>query len=274
MRIPLADIDAHALPRDRTVLDAAALAELQASIAATGLRQPIEVFATDTGYALISGYRRLHATQALHDLTGDPRHAQIDAILRTPADRTAALAAMVAENDIRQPLSVWEQAAIATATLAQDVFDTLDAALAALYPHANRQKRARLRGVAEVVEALDGLLIDPETMSENRLMRLANTLRLGWGEIIETALTQADARTPAAQWQALRAVLEEAETLLAEHRPTTPNRPKRLSHPRAGVTIRRERTRTGFLLHITGRHATDVVVSEVLDQIEQMFGPG
>ncbi len=69
-------------------------------------------------------------------------------------------------------------------------------------------------------------------------------------------------------------MLEEAETLLAEHRPTSPNRPKRLSHPRAGVTIRRERTRHGFLLHITGRGATDVVITEVLDQIELMFSPG
>jgi ParB family chromosome partitioning protein len=43
--IPLAEILPDALPRDRTQLDPEAMTELIASVASTGLRQPIEVWA-------------------------------------------------------------------------------------------------------------------------------------------------------------------------------------------------------------------------------------
>jgi ParB family chromosome partitioning protein len=84
LHLPLAAIDPNALPRDRTTLDPTALTELRLSIATHGLRTPVEVFATDHGYALISGFRRLAAFQALHALTEDPRYATIPATLRTP----------------------------------------------------------------------------------------------------------------------------------------------------------------------------------------------
>ena len=35
--------------------------------------------------------------------------------------------------------------------------------------------------------------------------------------------------------------------------------------------ILREKTKTGFVLHITGRRATDAVVGEVMEEIERMF---
>ena len=68
--IPISEIDANALPRDRTQLEPEALAELAASIAATGLRQPIEVWRLSQPtarhrYGLISGLRRLTAHQRL-----------------------------------------------------------------------------------------------------------------------------------------------------------------------------------------------------------------
>lgn len=272
MRIPLTQIDPHALLRDRTILDPDALEELQRSIATAGLRTPVEVYETDTGYALLSGYRRLMAVKRLHDLTSAPQWAEIDAVLRTPADTQAALAAMVEENEIRQNLSPWERAAIATACVTAGTFATLDEALRTLYPHASRQKRARLRAVAEVVEALDGQLTDPETLSESRLLRLSAVLRLGWGSLIEAALSPVRGRPAPVQWDTLSPLLTEAETLAAEGRPTTPNRPKRLLRPRCGLMIRREKTRAGYLLHVTGSSATDAVVEEVLEEIERMFG--
>jgi len=80
--IPLPEIDDTALTRDRTGLDDAALTELRLSIAANGLRQPIEVFPLPDPvippsgpalrYGLISGLRRLHAFHGLLELTGDP----------------------------------------------------------------------------------------------------------------------------------------------------------------------------------------------------------
>ena len=45
-QIPTHLIDAEALPRDRTHLDASALTELRLSIATNGLRTPVEVYAT------------------------------------------------------------------------------------------------------------------------------------------------------------------------------------------------------------------------------------
>ncbi len=275
MKIPLDAIDADALPRDRTRIDPADLAELQRSILASGLRVPIEVFPVegDTPYALISGYRRLAAFRALNELNRAGDYAEIEAILRQPADIEGALHAMVEENDIRAETSPWERAAIAVATYRQEVFDTIDAAIAALFPHAARQKRAKLRAIAEVVEALEGLLVDPETLTERRLLRIANLLRLGWGEIVETALEESRAQSAHDQWKLLAPILQEAETLVVTGRSTAPQSPKRLSRPHPGVIIRRERTRHGFLFHVTGHKASSALTNEILSQIELMFSP-
>ncbi len=275
MLIPLTDIADDTLPRDRTALDPDALAELQASIAASGLRTQIEVFPIegDTPFALISGYRRLAAFRALNEANKSGDYAQIEATIRQPADLAAVLHAMVEENDIRADTSHWERAAIAVATHHQGFFDTIDAAIAALYPHARRQKRAKIRAIAEVVEALEGILKDPETLTERRLLRIGNVLRLGWGEIVETALEESRARTAPEQWQILAPILEEAETLVITGRSTAPQSPKRLSRPHPGVTIRRERTRHGFLFHVTGHKASSALTNEILEQIELMFSP-
>ena len=82
-QIPTHLIDDHALPRDRTQLDATALTELRLSIASHGLRTPIEVFSLPDGYALISGFRRLSAYRALHTLTQNPGYATIAATILT-----------------------------------------------------------------------------------------------------------------------------------------------------------------------------------------------
>lgn len=268
--LPTAAIDAEALPRDRSVIDTAALDELKRSIARSGLRQPIEVFATVQGFGLLSGYRRLMAFRALEALHG-AQFATIPAFLRPAEDAATAFARVVEENDIRAGLSPWERGR--TLVLARDIADpeadtgTLDAALARLYPHANAAKRSRLRILAEVVEALDAQLTDPELWSENRLLRLGAVLRLGWGELIEAALAEAE---PGGEWEAIAPVIAEAESLPMARR-RTPGRPRRLVRPAAGLTIRRERTRSGYVLHITGRRASDAVVGEVLDAIERMF---
>jgi hypothetical protein len=93
-----AEIDADALPRDRTTLDETALVELETSILLTGLRQPIEVWEFRTPrpdaagghrYGLISGMRRLSAFKRIH--AGNP-DARIPAFLRHPADIPDAMA--------------------------------------------------------------------------------------------------------------------------------------------------------------------------------------
>jgi len=271
--IPLNDIDTTTLPRDRTLICADAQAELQSSIAQNGLRLPIELYKTETGYALISGYRRLMAFETLHTATDDERYKTIPALIRTPVNKQAALAAMVEENEIRQNLSPWERARITVTTQGAGLFETLDAALATLYPQISRQKRAKLRAITEVVDILDGHLIDPELLTENQLMRLAQCLRLGWTDIIITALSEQNDPSGTTQWQRLLPVMGESETLITQNRSTNPKCPRRLSRPLKGICIRREKTQDGYVLHISGRRATGALMTDVLDEIERWLGP-
>ncbi len=168
--IPTAEIDPEALPRDRTQLDEDALQELTTSIATTGLRQPIEVWKlsqpTETHrYGLISGLRRLTAQQRLATLRQNGSFTEIVAFLRTPETIPAAMADMVAENEIRSETSPWEKGATLLAASRAGIFDTLDNATQTLHAAASRQKRARLRSFAEVVEELEDAIATPERLT-------------------------------------------------------------------------------------------------------------
>lgn len=57
------------------------------------------------------------AYQTLHTATDDARYKTIPALIRSPKNKQAALAAMVEENEIRQSLSPWERARINNAAL-------------------------------------------------------------------------------------------------------------------------------------------------------------
>ena len=81
---------------------------------------------------------------------------------------------------------------------------------------------------------------------------------------------------PASQWQTLLPILVEAETSEpAEPAPVNGRggRPRRMLKPRAGLTIRREMSRDGWILRFTGREATGMLIDTVLDEIERMFSP-
>ena len=292
--IPLADIDAAALPRDRTALDPEALAELRASILAAGLRQPIEVFEAEPApgdapgcapYGLISGLRRLTVFRELSgNGSGDPRFATIPAFVRAPRDAAEAMADMIAENEIRAALTPWERGRIAVEARDAGFFPTLDAAVAGLYPALDRFRRARIRGVATVVEALgDDLLADPRALSQNQLGRLEAAIRQGFGPLIEGALTQSRETTPDGQWRVLAPIVEEAEEDLRAARTDPdgrldpragyrPGRPRRMIRPRLGLYIRRERTAEGWNLRFTGPDATGPLMDEIMDYVEQTFG--
>ena len=159
--IPLAEIDATALTRDRTGLDPEPQAELEASIAASGLRQPIELFPLDQArgparFGLLSGFRRLHAFRTLHAATAEDRYATIPAFLRERTSLAAALAAMVEENEIRAGLSPFERGLIAVTARNQGAFPSIEEAIDGLYPNASRFKRGRLRAMAFLAEEMAG----------------------------------------------------------------------------------------------------------------------
>jgi ParB family chromosome partitioning protein len=300
LHLPLDAIDDTAFPRDRTLLSSGALDELRRSIARTGLRQPIEVCALDSGfdgpthsptdgpthgpthgptYGLISGFRRLSAVRALHEMTGDARWSVIPAFLRQPPDRTETLRAMVEENTVREDLSPWELGLVAAAACARGDFPTLDAAVAGLFPCADRTRRQRLRQLATVADELDGLLTDPETLLQSQLLGLAAAINAGLGDLARAALAEAGADAgPARQWQALRPVLAEAEGLpgraAGAERPTIPGRPRRMLALPQGLLIRREKLPNGWALRFTGPQARDgSLVDDVFDYIERQFMP-
>lgn len=276
--IPLDAIDADSLPRDRSALDPEALAELCASIKANGLRTPIEIYAPrdrrpGDPLGLISGYRRLAAFRQLQaENPADPAWRAIPAVYRH-VERPQLLQLMVEENDIRAAISPWDQARVAVMTVPDD-FPTVDAAVAALYPAADRQRRARIRAIAVVVDELFDVLLTPETLSMRQLERLAAACRGGFTDLIEGTLRQSKARTAAAQWLALENVLREAE---AEARAPSapdprPGRPRRQARLKSGLVMRREMTREGWCLRFTGKEATGALLEEVMDWVEGKVG--
>ena len=287
-QIPLAEIDEGALTRDRSGIGAEALTELKTSIAASGLRQPVELFTlsdpriSSSGqphrYGLLSGLRRLMAFRDLHELTGQERYAAIPAFLRAPGSMAEALTSMVEENEIRESVSPWERGRIAWLAHRQGAFPTIEEAVAKLYPVANAVKRTRLRALAHLAEELDSFLTAPEQLSLRQCLRLSAALNAGFGEAIRTALEESSLTDPQTQWQLLLPLLTEAEhqptATAAAAPPGRPGRPRRVFRPRETLTIRREMTRDGWCLHFTGREAKGALIDEVIDEIERIFTPG
>jgi ParB family chromosome partitioning protein len=278
--IPLAEIDEHALSRDRASVDETALTELRLSIATHGLRMPIEVFELaepyrSFRYGLISGFRRLAAVRSLSETFHDKtRFAAIPAFLRTPKDAAEVYVHMVEENAIRAEVSPWEQAMVAVKSARAEAYAGIDAAIEALYLNLSRQKRNRLRAIAHLADELDGYLTAPETLSERQLLRLAPLIPRGYGDLIRASL--ADTRDdPDAEWRALLPILAEAERPEPEGAtPSRPGRPRRtLDLGGRGFRIRRERIRNGWALLFTGRDATSDFLDCVFDEIERLFSP-
>jgi ParB family chromosome partitioning protein len=265
-------IDAQALPRDRTRCDPTAMAELQASILATGLRQPVEVWRKSDPeatppYGLISGLRRLTA----HVDLGLPT---IPVLLRAPADIPDAMAQMIAENEIRAQITPWEKGRILVQAVEEGLFPNLDAALPALFPNLDRNRRSRLRAVAEVVAHFgDDILTEPTRLAQQQLLRLSAALRAGLGEVIETALAQSSDRSPEAQWRLILPILEEHDHDERKGRPRyRTDRPRHFARPRNALVVRRERHKDGWILRFTGRDATGPLMEDIMDFVEDFVG--
>lgn len=274
--IPLRDIAADILPRDRTLADPTALDDLIRSITAIGLRQPIEVFGLvqeddqPHPYGLISGYRRFMAFRAMG-------YETIPALCCNPGDIPAALAAMVTENEVRAQISPWEKGRLILRLLEEGTFPDAAGAVETLYPAASRQQRARLRGFFLVVDTLiDTPLRTPEALSTARMDRLATALRLGGGPaIIATLAANANpAHGLPQQWEALRPILN---TILTEPDigpDRKPNRPRHSLTLHQGVTLTRVRAPNGWIIRLTGPMAKSPgLVDDVFDLVERWLQP-
>jgi ParB family chromosome partitioning protein len=266
--LPIPEIAPHALLRDRTALDPAALALLQHSIAAEGLRTPIEVWRLSTPrdghtYGLISGLRRLTACAALG-------HPTIPAFLRAPQSVAQALASMVTENEIREPVTPWEKATLILNAIHEGHFDTPDTAIAALFPTLPRTTRTRIRNHVSVVEALAPLLTDPTSLTTRQLDTLAAALQSGHEDLLTATLHPVIGQGGETQWSTLRPVLQD---VLREPTNPTTRRPRRLLKLRQGLTITREPTPSGWILRFSGPQAKSPgLADDVMTKVEEWFG--
>ncbi|MGP6089897.1 ParB/RepB/Spo0J family partition protein [Antarctobacter jejuensis] len=274
IEIPLTQINADALPGDRSIPDPQADFELMNSIMIEGLRHPIEVYEYSQQvpeghrYGLISGFRRLAAFKALDRET-------VPAVLRTPEDIPKAVAAMVTENEIRSQITPWEKARLILQCLDEEIFATADEAINALFRTGSRQKRARLRGLVPVVEAFDGFLNAPERLTARRLDQLTAALNAGFEDAMQNALGEFPRNAaPETQWEALSPVIHEAlNPRPHDPAPDTKGDPRRVRTIRNHLTIRRELTRTGWILRFSGKAAKSPgIIDDVMDYVEQMFG--
>jgi ParB family transcriptional regulator, chromosome partitioning protein len=220
--LPLNDVIANHLLRDRISASDDENAALIDSMREHGQRQPIDVTALPLNdgsekWGLISGWRRLSALKALYEETGDPRFARVQALVRKPQNAAAAYTAMIEENEIRADLSHYERARIVALAVQDGVFDSERAALRGLFGHVSRAKRSKIGSFIVVYRALDQYLRFPTMISERLGLRLAEKITDGFATSLQAALERAGATSASAEAAALEAAMAskirpEAET--------------------------------------------------------------
>lgn len=175
LALPLEQIEAGYLVRDRIATDPEEMTALVESLRARGQQTPIEVaLVAPDRYGLISGWRRLTALRQLAQ--EDPAFGTVLALLRKPDQASDAYIAMVEENEIRVGLSFYERARIAAKAVEAGVYPDDRAALRALFASASRAKRSKIGSFLTVVRALDGVLHFPESIGERLGLQLAQGL--------------------------------------------------------------------------------------------------
>jgi ParB family chromosome partitioning protein len=180
--LPLDQVDAGWLVRDRLAVDVDELSALRDSLRAHGQRAAIEVVDRGAGhsprYGLISGWRRLTALRELQAEAGEgnTRFDQVLAVLRRPESAGDAYVAMVEENEIRAGLSYYERARIAAKAVEAGVFPTAKIALQRLYASASRARRSKIGSFLTIHHALSDALRFPTAISERLGLALAMRL--------------------------------------------------------------------------------------------------
>lgn len=282
--LPIDQIDEAAMIRDRMVMTEEDMQELRLSIAAHGLRLPIEVFETGTGqaprYGLLSGYRRLHAVRALYTLTQDERYSRIRALVRPRAEADAAFVLMVEENEVREELSHFERGRIAVIAANQGAFTNTEDAVNKLFATGSKAKRSKVRSFALIFEELGDMLRFPEALTERRGLRLSTALRGGAETRIRQALSVVEPEDAEEEWRLIEQVLEAAES-----RPRDPSRGGRPKtrvpqvgwlddvtiRTTSGITIRRGKEGRAHILRLEGEPLHDELMDMLMVHIRSVL---
>lgn len=287
VNIPLEQIMADALVRDRTVIDPGEMEELKASIAAHGLRLPVEVFQRDDPerpYGLLSGYRRLWAVRELGALTQNDKYKTIKALVRDPDALGGSFAAMVEENEIRASLSHFERGRIAVVAAQQNVFPSTEDAVNALFKMASKAKRSKIRSFSVIFEELGDMLEFPENLKERDGLRLSAVLRNGAEPRLREALAAADAQSPEEEWEAMAPVIDAFE-IAGEAPKSKGGRPKKkmLSygwqghdtlHLSSGVTLQYGRDSQGHVIRLKGDAVNPDLIRRAMEHLQYLFEKG
>ncbi len=271
--LPLDQIDADFIRRDRMVEDEEAMAELLESLRVNGLRTPIEVTPEGDGFGLISGFRRLEAFRRLAGT--DPRFAEIPAFVRNAGTGQGAYVSMVEENELRANLTPYERGRIAVLAAGQGVFPSTEAAVDVLFAAASKAKRSKVRSFAMVHESLGDLLQHPVALSEKAGLKLASAIRSGAQAALREALAGVGSLDPKAEWGILeKAMTETADTPQNKPRGGRPTEVLRLpKRPlKGGGEIVAEVASGELRLKIKGRDMThedaETLVNQLLGHFE------
>ncbi|MEM1163272.1 MAG: ParB N-terminal domain-containing protein [Pseudomonadota bacterium] len=265
--IPADQIQDDALTRDRAVIDAEAMDELKTSIAASGQRIPVDVFAQADGtYGLVSGYRRLMAIRALHGSGG-----MVRAIVRPATAMSDTYVAMVEENEIRANLSHYERGRIAVLATGQGAFPNIAKAVNSLFASGSKAKRSKIRSFASVHEELGDLLSFPEQIGERLGLRISNALKAGQGAALRAALDGKASGTAAAESRLLADALDDLEgrEKVSRAKPfVVVGEPYDLAN---GVVMTQEQDKRGHMIRLSGTHVDEEFVQTVLQTVHAML---
>lgn len=277
--IPLTDIEPDAIVRDRIALDSDELTELQLSIAAQGMRLPVEVFEMEgpgKRYGLLSGYRRLRAVQNLLALSGQEKYLTIKAIVRDPEAMGGTFAAMVEENEVRANLSHFERGRIAVIAAKQGAFPNVEAAVNALFVSASKAKRSKVRSFALVFEELGDMLTFPGALREKDGLKIAAALRDGHEAALREALADRTPESPEEEMQIIEDGIAGLQS--AALRPDRGGRPKSASRGRKArlatqITLTSGVDAKGWFIRLDGDRVSADMVEAAMLELERLLGP-
>lgn len=283
IEIPLHEVTADALNRDRISLDEEDMQELMTSILANGLRLPIEVFESESSdggghYALISGYRRLAALRRLNAQSDGSKFRTIAAFVRTPGTIAKAMVSMIEENEVRSGLSQYERGRAAATAVHEGVFPSVDDAVSVLFQSASKAKRSKIRSFALIHEELGDMLLHGTGLNERQCLRIAASLRLGQAEAMRQALEAIQARSSAEEWEALLPVIEGSERSAPQEK-SRGGRPKseksirksRRTEIGNGVAIEQEEGPSGFAIRFHGDGVDADLIARAMAALEQVL---
>lgn len=153
LRVPVDLLDQNPY-QPRSAMDDGKLKELMASIAASGLLQPIAVKREGERFIIIAGHRRAEAFKRLRDAAAQAERASWDTIpalelAGMDATRMATLAFV--ENEQRENLSILDTAMAVSRMLDDRLYETVEAAAGALGKSITRIKDLRRLSRGSVV---------------------------------------------------------------------------------------------------------------------------